>query len=253
MTQSDLNAIRNLLSSHGLSEGLFAVRRSSRAKRLIFKSSVAKGVEIVVPRGADLAWVSDRVESRIAWIRDAHQRVSEARGQLNPSEIHLRALGETWTVSHVRLDEIRNGLAVSAEFALTVGADPEDVFCVARNLQQWLQRKAMASLVPWLGSLAEQRGLSFNRTVVRNQVSRWGSCSEKRNINLNRNLLFLPDRLVEYVLHHELTHLDHLNHSGEYWSSLASALPHCRELRSELKALDTDSVPAWASPGLDRV
>jgi len=253
LTQSDLSAIRNLLSSHALSDDLVAVRRSSRAKRLIFKSSVAKGVEIVVPRGADPAWVTDKVEGRISWIRNAHQRVSEGRGQLNPRAIDLRALGETWTVSHSRLDEMRNGLVVSGEFALTVGVDPGDVFCVARNLQQWLHRKAMASLLPWLGSLAEHRGLRFNRAVVRNQVSRWGSCSEKRNVSLNRNLLFLPDHLVEYVIHHELTHLDHLNHSGEYWRSFSSALPNCRELRSELRALDRESVPPWASPGLDRV
>lgn len=251
MTPNDLRAIRNLLSSHDLSDGLVAARLSSRAKRLIFKSSIAKGVEIVVPQGARIRWVTDRVESRISWIRNARQKVIEGRGQLSPREIDLRALGETWVVNHSRPDEIRNGLAVSGKFALTVGVDPGDDFCVARNLQKWLQRKAIASLLPWVGSLAEHRALRFNRTGVRNQVSRWGSCSEKRNISLNRNLLFLPEHLVEYVLHHELTHLDNLNHSGEFWSSFSAALPNCRELRSELRALDTESVPQWASPGLD--
>ena len=212
MTRSDLSPIRSLLSRHSLSDHLVTVRRSSRAKRLIFKYTVAKGVEIVVPRGADVAWVAEKVESRISWIRSAHQSVSDGRGQLNPTEIDLRALGETWTVSHSRLDVVGEGLTVSGEFTLSVGVDPGDVFAVPRKLQEWLQRKAMASLPPWLGSLAERRGLRFNRIGVRNQASRWGSCSEKRNISLNRNLLFLPDHLVDYVLHHELTHLDHLNH-----------------------------------------
>ena len=253
MTPSGLSAVRNLLSSHALSDDSVSVRLSSRAKRLIFKSSVAKGVEIVVPRSANLRWVTDNVENRIPWIRNAHQIVEEGRGQLNPREIDLRALGETWAVNHSRLDEMRGGLVVSGDRILTVVAAPGDIFYVARNLQKWLHQRARASLLPWLESLAEHRGLSFNRAGVRNQVSRWGSCSQKRNISLNQNLLFLPHHLVEYVIHHELTHLDHLNHSGEYWGSFSNALPRCRELRRELRALDTGCVPPWASPGIDRL
>ena len=250
MTTSGLTEIRTLLSSHAFSDDLVTVRWSSRAKRLIFKSSVAKGVEVVVPNGADVRWVAENVATRIQWIRNAYQRVKEDRCQLNPSEIKLNALGETWVVNHARLDEIRNGLVVGGERTLTVGVDPSDVFCVARNLQEWLHQKARASLVPWLGSLAEQRGLRFNRTAVRNQVSRWGSCSAKCNISLNRNLLFLPHHLVAYVLHHELTHLDHLNHSEIFWRTFSNVLPNCKELRRELRALDTGCVPPWASPGL---
>ena len=252
MTKSGLSAIRNLLASHALSDELVAVRSSSKAKRLIFKSSVAKGVEIVVPRGADPKWVADKVESRISWITDAHQRASEGRSHLNPKEIGLKALGETWVVDHTELDRIPNGLMVSGERTLAVGVDPNDVFYATRSLQNWLHEKAKASLIPWLGSLAEHRGLRFNRTGVRNQATRWGSCSEKRNISLSRNLLFLPRPLAEYVLHHELTHLDQLNHSGEFWRSFSVALPDCRERRRELRALDTDCVPLWATPGLGR-
>jgi predicted metal-dependent hydrolase len=224
---------------------------SSRAKSLIFKSSVARGVEIVVPLGADVRWVADKVQSRIPWIRNAQQEVDEGRGQLSPADIDLRALGETWVVDYATPDGAGCWLKVSGERTLTAGADPEDVLCVARILQRWLHAKARASLVPWLGSLAEDRGMAFNRTAVRNQVSRWGSCSAKRNISLNQNLLFLPRHLVEYVLHHELAHLAHLDHSEEYWRSFSTVLPKCRELRRELRALDTESVPAWASPGLD--
>ena len=253
MTPSDLSAIRSLLSSHALPDDLVAVRLSSRAKRLIFNSSVKQGVEIVVPAGADQRWVTDKVESRISWIMDAHQSVKEGRRQLNPKEVNLKALGEDWVVDYRRLDDVRNGLVVSGERTLTVGLDSRDVFGGPRILQKWLHRKARASLLPQLGSLAEHRGLRFNRTSVRNQVSRWGSCSEKRNISLNRNLLFLPKHLVEYVLHHELTHLDHLDHSGRFWRSLSGVLPNCRQLRRELRALDSNRTPLWASPGLNSI
>jgi len=253
MHTSDLGAIHKLLFRHAVPDDLVVVRLSSRAKRLLFKSSIKKGVEIVIPRGADLSWVADMTQNRIPWIRSAQQHVREGRSQINPTQIDLKALGETWSVDFEKVDEVRNGLLVSRERTLTVGEDPKDVFHVARKLQGWFHQKARASLIPWLASLADGRGLRFNKTYVKNQTSLWGSCSKKRNINLNRNLLFIPKHLVEYVLHHELTHLDNLNHSGRFWSSLTRVLPACRELRLELRSLSPDDIPLWASPGLDSV
>ena len=253
MTSSDLSPIHKLLSKHAVPEDLVVVRLSSRAKRLIFRSSVKIGVEIVVPHGADSSWVAEMTKNRIPWIRSAQQHVREGRSQLNPTQIDLKALGETWSVVYGRIDEAPKGLAVNGECTLTVGVDPKDVFYVPRMLQGWFHQKARASLLPWLASLAEDRRVRFNRTYVRNQVSRWGSCSEKRNINLNRNLLFLPTHLAEYVLHHELTHLDHLNHSGRFWSSFTRVLPNCQELRRELRSLNPEDIPLWASRGLDSV
>ena len=249
----DLRPVHRLLNKHAVPDDLVVVRLSTRAKRLIFKSSVVKGVEIVVPHGAGSSWVAEMVENIIPWIKSAEQHVKEGRGQLNPTHINLKAMGETWSVDYGAVDEVPKGLVVNGEHALTVGVDPRDVFCVARKLQGWFHQKARASLLPWLTSLAEDRGLSFNRTFVKNQVSLWGSCSKKRNINLNRNLLFLPKHLVEYVLHHELTHLEHLNHSKRFWSSFTRVLPDCRELRREMRSLNPDDMPLWASPGLDSV
>ena len=166
---------------------------------------------------------------------------------------YIETLSETWSVDYARVDEIPKGLMVNGQHALTVGVDPKDVFCAARKLQGWFHQKARASLLPWLASLAEDRGFELQEDVCKKQVSLWGSCSKKRNINLNRNLLFLPKHLVEYVLHHELTHLEHLNHSGRFWSSFTRVLPNCRELRREMKSLNPDDMPLWASPGLDSV
>ena len=253
MPTPDLSPIHKLLSKHAVPDDLIVVRLSARAKRLIFKSTLKKGVEIVVPHGAASSWVEEMTENRIPWIRSAQQHVREGRGQLNPSEINLKALGEIWSVDYARVDEVPKGLMVNGEHTLTVGVDLKDVFHGARKLQGWFHQKARASLLPWLASLAEDRRLSFKRTYVKNQVSLWGSCSKKRNINLNRNLLFLPKHLVEYVLHHELTHLEHLNHSGRFWSSFTRVLPNCRELRREMRSLNPDDMPLWASPGLDSV
>ena len=253
MRTSDLGAIHKLLFKHAVPDDLVVVRLSSRAKRLLFKSSIKRGVEIVIPHGADSSWVAEMTENRIQWIRFAQQHIREGRSQLNPTQIDLKALGETWSVDYVQAAEIPKGLLINGQHNLTVGVKPKDVFHVARKLQGWFHQKARASLSPWLTYLAEDRGLSFKRIYVRNQTSLWGSCSKKRNINLNRNLLFIPKHLVEYVLHHELTHLDHLDHSGRFWSSFTRVLPNCRDLERELSSVHPDDIPLWASPGLDTV
>jgi predicted metal-dependent hydrolase len=253
MTAPDLDAIHQLLSIHAVPNDLLMVRLSSRAKRLIFKWSVKKGVEIVIPYVADTSWVVEMTQSRIPWIRKSQQHVRRIRKHLNPTQIDLKSLDETWSVDLKEVNEVRNGLLISGEYALTVGVDSTDVFYVARKLQGWFHQKARTSLIPWLDSLANDRGLRFNKTYVKNQLSRWGSCSKKRNINLNRNLLFIPTHLVEYVLHHELTHLDHLNHSERFWRSFSRVLPNCRELRRELSSLNPNVIPLWASPGLDSI
>ena len=110
MPTSDLSPVHELLSKHAVPDDLVVVRLSSRAKRLIFKSSVTKGVEIVVPHGADSSWVAEMMENRISWIKTAQQHVREGRSQVNPTQIDLKALGETWSVDFEKVDEVRNGL-----------------------------------------------------------------------------------------------------------------------------------------------
>ena len=245
-----MNTVNVFLSKHGLDNDLVVVRSSSRAKRLIFKSSLKKGVEIIVPNGADPLWVAKKTEDRLPWIKTALTGLRKKRKQLHPTRIHLKATGENWSIEYVNQTQLTTDLKPSEDRLLKVCKNPTDVYYVPRVLQSWIQKQARASLFPWLDSLAKDRELHFNRIYVRNQVSRWGSCSEKRNISLNQNLLFLSRQLVEYVLHHELTHLDHMNHSPIFWSTLGDIVPNCMKLRDEIKVLDPENIPMWASPGI---
>lgn len=172
---------------------------------------------------------------------------AKTRLELNPINIDLLAISETWSVAYKPFDNIRNTIEVGDNFTVLVSVDPTNPVFVALNLQKWLHQKAKKTLEPWLTSLANDRKLRVNRIYVKNQVSRWGSCSEKHNINLNRNLLFLPNHLVQYVLHHELTHLVHLNHSEKFWSLLSTIIPDHNKLRTELRQLTHDYTPLWAS------
>ncbi len=78
-------------------------------------------------------------------------------------------------------------------------------------------------------------GLSAGRIAIRNQRTRWGSCSSKGNLNFNYQLCYMPERLLDYVVIHELAHLRQMNHSREFWREVEKYCPDYRDLRKELK------------------
>ena len=98
-----------------------------------------------------------------------------------------------------------------------------------------LRRQAKAYLPGRLAELAALHGFSYNQVRIKHNVSNWGSCSVKKNINLNLNLMRLPAELQDYVMLHELCHLRHLNHGPEFHALLESVCPEHRELRKKLK------------------
>ncbi|MBP9717860.1 M48 family metallopeptidase [Candidatus Gracilibacteria bacterium] len=103
--------------------------------------------------------------------------------------------------------------------------------------QEYLEHKAAAL------SLAQARiehfnrhyEFQFNRVTIKNQKTRWGSCSKKGNINFNYRIALLQKELADYVVVHELCHLGQMNHSKKFWALVAETIPKHRELRRELK------------------
>ena len=87
-----------------------------------------------------------------------------------------------------------------------------------------------------LAELAEEHGFSCNRVTIRNQKTRWGSCSANNNISLNLKLALLPARLMDLVLLHELVHTEIKNHGPEFYRRLTGIMPDCRGLDRELKS-----------------
>ena len=248
-THKDISKLCTLFQKSSSDFEIVTVRISNRAKHLIFKSSMRNGVEIVIPNKSKKSWVYEMVKKRVEWINIQSQKIESFRKDLNPATIELHALGEKWVVGQP-LSTNRHATATSS-FNIKIKPDPEDPFFISRYLQEWVQCRAERSLLPWIESIANQRGLKLKKVRIKNQATRWGSCSANGNINLNRNLLFMPHHIVEYVLHHELNHINYLNHSETFWDSLYEILPNYKKLKRELKHLEISAVPGWASIKLD--
>jgi len=97
------------------------------------------------------------------------------------------------------------------------------------------ESEAKTKLRNRLAELASLYGFTYNRVFVRRQKTRWGSCSEKNNINLNLRILLLPLMLQDYVLLHELVHTRIKNHSQEFWRELDSLVGDAKGLRRRLR------------------
>lgn len=78
-------------------------------------------------------------------------------------------------------------------------------------------------------------GFKYNKINIKNQKTRWGSCSKKGNLNFNYKIVLLPERLADYIIIHELCHLKELNHSPKFWDLVATARPDYLEARWELR------------------
>lgn len=80
-------------------------------------------------------------------------------------------------------------------------------------------------------------GFKAGKVSVRNQRTRWGSCSKKGNLNFNYKIALLPEKLADYIVVHEVCHLGEFNHSRNFWNLVARAAPDYLQLRAELKKL----------------
>lgn len=105
---------------------------------------------------------------------------------------------------------------------------------IRHAIEETWRAEAKQYLPHRLWELAKKHGFTYNDVRIKNLKSRWGSCSSKKNINLNLHLMNLPDELIDYVLLHELTHTKEGNHSPNFWNRLESVCTGAKVLDKKL-------------------
>lgn len=102
-------------------------------------------------------------------------------------------------------------------------------------LTGWFRNMAKIRITKRVEDLGQKMGLSFGTVRIKDQKSRWGSCSSRKNLNFNWRLIMAPDEVLDYVVIHELSHLKEMNHSVRFWNLVAQWMPDYKVQEQWLK------------------
>ena len=214
----------------------YRIRRSPRAR--VARINVSPdGVEVVLPPRFPEREVEPFVREKRAWIERTLRRFEESERDFPPARLEdggeVPYLGERLALRvHTEVGRQRpyvkrrgDGLDV----ALPVRGDLRDA------LERWYRRRTASEIGPRLDAACARAGASYARLAVRGQRTRWASCSSSGTMSFNWRLLLAPDEILDYVIEHEVAHLEVPDHSDRFWSLLASRWPSWREHEAWLR------------------
>ncbi len=99
------------------------------------------------------------------------------------------------------------------------------------------KKQAKEKIIARVENYAGIMGITYGTVTMRNQKSRWGSCSSKGNLNFNYRLAYLPQELLDYVVVHELAHRRHMDHSKEFWNEVGRYYPKYKRYKNLLEKI----------------
>jgi len=209
--------------------------RHPRARHYLLRVDPDGGVKATIPRGGSRAQAVRFVREKIDWIEHERYRAAvqqAAGGWVREDGVLLD--GREWAVT---VQDAPAGARVLrfGDHEVRV-AKPAAGRAVVKGIEAYLRRLAASSLPGRLRELASPHGFEVAGVTVRDQRSRWGSCSPSGRISLNWRLVQVPPPVRDYVLLHELAHIVHPDHSRRYWKELERICPWHREARAWLRA-----------------
>ncbi|MHB9095146.1 MAG: M48 family metallopeptidase [Eubacteriales bacterium] len=220
----------------------YTVKKSSRARHIRITVGPG-GVVVSAPGFLNQREVISFVEKKGEWILrkfSVLQQVLSAnpdRALVDGEELLFQGDSFTLQVSEYQGKNtkvaLRNGcFVVHINYAVPVQERREEIRRKLEDLYKRLAREAVTERLDYFGP---QLGLKYNAVRIKEQKTRWGSCSGKGNLNFNWKVVMAPSDIIDYVVVHELCHLAHMNHSREFWHLVESQLPDYRERKQWLK------------------
>ena len=222
----------------------YSVRQSKRAKRISLRFDSERGFQIVYPLGAHQPSPTEVFMQKQAWVlkmlkkqraHNNHQPFTRSYKQ----GASFPYLGENLTLclqdwenqEQISVQEQGNRLVARLPLAYM-----ENTNIIRAGIENFYRRSAKYYLPPRVHELADLHGFSFNNIRIKNQKTRWGSCSKKRNLNFNMRLMMTPPAAIDSVIVHELCHLRELNHSKAFWDLLEIHFPEYKKWDKWFKA-----------------
>ena len=213
----------------------YTVRVSQKAKHMRLVVGIGTGLEVVVPltfNDKDLdsilvknqKWILDKLKNLKQFAQNTDAVVSDI-----PESIYYRGL-EYRVETRIDFSSPPSVLMEKTKFVIFI---PEEHGVAL--LKEWLRKEARWIIHQRVQEISERLSLKYNRIFIRDQKTRWGSCSSKKNLNFNWRLVMAPPEVLDYVVVHELMHLLEQNHSKKFWALVEMVCPNFKTYRSWLK------------------
>jgi predicted metal-dependent hydrolase len=204
----------------------YTIRRSARARRVRVNVHAHSGVEVVLPARAPERAAAAAVAELRPWIE---RRLGEAREALEAISARGSTIPYLGTSLELTPQAGRSRVHRQGERLLVPAGDARPA------LERFYRRAARAEIASRLDRATALAGSAYNGLSIRAQRTRWASCSPGGDMSFNWRLLLAPERVLEYVVWHEVCHLEVLDHSRSFWALLERRWPGYREDRDWLR------------------
>ncbi len=215
--------------------------KSPRARRISISAKPFQPLRITLPVFERFSRAEGFLKEKEKWIKKTQDKISKLEDQytlfnedthFHTHEHELKVVRSDLDVPKVILKDKKILVQLTEESDIHL---PEIQDMIRWGIQAAWRIEAKKYLPVRLNELARKHQLSYSRVTIKNNRSRWGSCSQKNNINLSLHLMRLPDHLIDYILLHELAHTLHKNHGRRFWRSLEKICPNAKSLDKEMR------------------
>jgi predicted metal-dependent hydrolase len=197
----------------------YVIRRSDRARRVRVSVDGSGQVEVVLPRRAPERRAAEAVAELRPWIERRRRAVARAAAEVGREPGTVPYLG---SVLQLEPEPGRSRVHRRGEALLVPAGDPRPA------LERWYRRQARAEIAPRLDAAVARAGTRYAGLTIRAQRTRWASCSSSGAMSFNWRLLLAPAPVLDYVVEHEVCHLEVMDHSPRFWRLLSARVPDWR-------------------------
>jgi predicted metal-dependent hydrolase len=203
-----------------VSELGYTVARSARARRVRVSVDGDGEVMVTLPRRAPARAAAEAVRELEPWIERRRRALRRAAAEVSRTPGTVPYLGQ-----ELRLvpQPGRERVHRRGDTLLVPTGDARPA------LERWYRRQARAEIAPRLDAAVARAGTHYNGLTIRAQKTRWASCSSTGAMSFNWRLLLAPEAVLDYVVEHEVCHIEVMDHSPRFWALLESRVPDWRE------------------------
>lgn len=212
----------------------YSIERKKR-KSMAIKINNNGDFLVSVPKSMTKKSIDVFIENNIDWIYNQKILFRDKVQKLYVSGEKILLLGKEYLIDIIVNESLKNAKVSLLKEKIIIECTCKKSNNIKNIIENWYRKIAKEIFNERTLYYANKIGIEYNKISIKNQKTRWGSCSSKKNLNFNFRLIMAPKEILDYIIIHELCHLIHFNHSKEYWETVEKYMPDYIERKTMLK------------------